>query len=122
MDEFPNLKCGLCGTPLRHNSEYGEYCPNTNCKNAPIIEDELITDSKQLFSEESLKSLRGVPTHKIIFGTESKGRVVAEIPINVHRKDAENIVKELVDILKYGKEYARSVGLDVQGRGEKSDG
>jgi len=122
MDEFPNLKCGLCGTPLRHNSEYGEYCPNMNCKNAPIIEDELITNSKQLFSEESLKSLRGVPTHKIIFGTESKGRVVAEIPINVHRKDAENIVKELVDILKYGKEYARSVGLDVQGRGEKSDG
>lgn len=122
MDE---KKCQICGFAICSDSAIGVYCTNPKCRYGLLDESDITASESQntnLFSEESLKSLRGVPCNEIIFGSESKGRIRAVIPVHIPRKNAENIIKELVDILKYGKDYARSIGLDVSGRGEKNDG
>jgi len=111
-------KCELCGFPTKTDEEYGTHCTNEQCNNAALKE-EISHDG--LLTEEKLKSLRGVPTHKIIFGTESRGRICAEIPIHYTKSQSKDLVKSLIDVLAESMMYAKEKGIDTSPiRGKKN--
>lgn len=65
------------------------------------------------YSEEKMKSIRGIPVNRIIIGSESKGRVEISIPIFVTYEEQKKIIDQQLSLLEYTKALIQEKNLDI---------
>ena len=65
------------------------------------------------YTEEKLKSIRGVPVNRIIIGSESKGRLEISVPIFVSKEEQKLIIDQQLDLLEYAKHEIERRKIDM---------
>jgi hypothetical protein len=109
-----NSKCSCGGTYVQVEGLEGYYC---DCCGGykEIIESHDFAESnfKPDYSEEKLKSIRGIPVNRIIIGSESKGRVEISIPIFVSYDEQKKIIEQQLSLLEYTKAQILEKNLDI---------
>ena len=65
------------------------------------------------FTDDKLKSVRGVPVNRIIIGSESKGRLEITAPIFLSFEEQKRLVDQQIALLEYTKSQIAEKGLDI---------
>ena len=65
------------------------------------------------FTDDKLKSVRGVPVNRIIIGSESKGRLEITGPIFLSFEEQNRLVDQQIALLEYTKSQIAEKGLDI---------
>lgn len=117
LNSFPSIegnsmiKCNCGGTFRPIEGLNGLWCDNPDCgAYRDGVEQKSVESS---YTEDKLKSIRGVPVNRIIIGSESKGRLEISIPIFVSREEQKALIEQQLDLLQYTKEQIASRGLDI---------
>ena len=111
-----NSKCSCGGTFIHIEGLEGYQC---DCCGAYVealnqgFSDTLESSFKPDYSEEKMKSIRGVPVNRIIIGSESKGRVEISIPIFVTYDEQKKIIDQQLALLEYTKAQILEKNLDI---------
>lgn len=111
------LKCPKCGKPMviKEGLE-GVFCEDEKCgyysPDTPSQAD-IITDVKQIFSEDRLKPLRGVPCDTFIVGSETKGRLQIQIPVGCSKTERRLVIDSALDDMEYLKSEIDKRQLDI---------
>lgn len=95
----------------------GLFCPDKECgyyeERAGISKQDFLLTPSEVFSEEKVKSVRGVPCNQICLGSETKGRLVIQIPCNAQDSERKMLIETAVNDLKYTKECIEKAGIDI---------
>ena len=105
-----NAKCSCGGSFVQIEGLEGYQCDNCGAYVDSIGDSK---DFKPDYSEEKMKSIRGVPVNRIIIGSESKGRVEISIPIFVSFEDQKKIIDQQLTLLEYTKAKILEKNLDI---------
>lgn len=105
------IKCNCGGTFLPEDGLNGLFCD----KCGAYMEMDTTTDTRveKTYTEEKLKAIRGVPVNRIIFGSESKGRVEISVPIFASKEEQKILIDQQLSLLQYAKQEAERMGLDI---------
>lgn len=105
------IKCNCGGTFLPEDGLNGLFCD----KCGAYMELDTIADTRveKTYTEEKLKAIRGVPVNRIIFGSESKGRVEISVPIFASKEEQKILIDQQLSLLQYAKQEAERMGLDI---------
>lgn len=106
-----NNKCACGGTFVHIDGLEGYQCDNCGA-----YRDSLWDDSESFkpdYSEEKMKSIRGIPVNRITIGSESKGRVEISIPIFVTFEEQKEIINQQLSLLEYTKAQILERNLDI---------
>lgn len=120
------IKCPNCGKSLviKEGLE-GLWCPDPKCgyydPSDPSSEDILATgNAKEIFSEDRVKHLRGVPMDIFTIGSEAKGRIQIQIPCGCTKAERRFLINNAIDDLEYLKNTIDEKHLDIySSRGKK---
>lgn len=85
----------------------GYYTPDTPSQS------DIVTDAKQIFSEDRVKYLRGVPCDVFTIGSETKGRIQIQIPVGSSKAERRLIIDSVLDDLEYLKAEIDKRELDI---------
>lgn len=109
-------KC-ICGGTFREEEGLeGMFCDVCGAFKPPSISDKMITINRAVeksYTEDKLKSIRGVPVNRIIIGSESKGRLEISVPIFVSKEEQKLLIDQQLDLLEYAKHEIDRRKLDV---------
>lgn len=109
-----NSKCSCGGTYVHIEGLEGYQCDCCgDYKDALDLSDFTVPSFKPDYSEEKMKSIRGVPVNRIIIGSESKGRVEISIPIFVSYEEQKKIIEQQLSLLEYTKSLILEKNLDI---------
>ena len=89
-DGLEGLFCNKCGAYMKYESA-----------------------TKDLYSDDKLKSIRGVPVNRIILGSESKGRIEVSVPMYASWAEQKALIDQQLLLLKYAKKKAEQMDLDI---------
>lgn len=118
------LKCPKCGKQMviKEGLE-GSFCEDDKCGYfSPEIpsQADIMTDAKQIFSEDRVKYLRGVPCDVFVIGSETKGRIQIQIPVGSSKAERRLVIDSALDDLQYLKDEIDKRKLDIYStRGKK---
>lgn len=108
------MKCTKCGGRLERIDELeGSWCMDCNEHHDIELEntqDDLI---RRMYSEDRLKAIRGVPTNRMKMGSETKGRIEVEWPINAEFDEIKAKIDQSVEAMAYFKRRVEENGLDI---------
>lgn len=105
------IKCNCGGTFLPEDGLNGLFCDKCGAyMELDATEDVRVEKS---YTEEKLKAIRGVPVNRIIFGSESKGRVEISVPIFASKEEQKILIDQQLSLLQYAKQEAERMGLDI---------
>lgn len=126
MTARTKFKCPKCGNFLvKMDGLTGLFCSDKECgyfEEREVIPSDLLVTPSDIFSEERVKSLRGVPCNKIVLGSETKGRIEIQIPCNASDVDRRTLIEQAVADLKYTKQCIENSGMDIySARGKKNE-
>lgn len=115
MMKMQSNKCNCGGTFVQIEGLEGYQC---DCCGAYVdnifqSEDLITTKFAPDYSEEKLKSIRGIPVNRIIIGSESKGRVEISVPIFVSYEDQKKLINQQLSLLEYTKAQILERNLDI---------
>lgn len=108
------MKCTECNGILERVGELeGSWC--TECGKHFDIEIEDTPDVlvRRMYSEDRLKSIRGVPTNRMKIGSETKGRIEVEWPINAEFEEIQAKIDQSVRAMAYFKRKVEEHDLDI---------
>lgn len=71
------------------------------------------SDPTRDYSEDKLKSIRGIPVNRFIIGSESKGRIEISLPIFLSVDEQKKIIEQQLDLLKFTKEKIKNDDIDI---------
>lgn len=94
------MKCKECGGDLRHiDGLEGSWCIECDTHHDVELDKESpnVVIGK-MFSEERIRSIRGVPTNRFSIGSETRGRIELNWPINSSREEIDTYIKENLDL------------------------
>lgn len=101
----------------------GVFCEDDKCGYfSPEIpsQADIMTDAKQIFSEDRVKYLRGVPCDVFVIGSETKGRIQIQIPVGSSKAERRLVIDSALDDLEYLKDEIDKRKLDIYStRGKK---
>lgn len=103
------MKCVCGGTYIHMDDSESLFCD----KCGEWAEDEAPRVKGSVFSEARLKPLRGVPTNTFSCGSETKGRLQIQIPINATDAEKKEIIDSAIDSLKYILDEVKRKELDI---------
>lgn len=105
------IKCNCGGTFLPEDGLNGLFCDKCGAyMELDTTEDVRVEKS---YTEEKLKAIRGVPVNRIIFGSESKGRLEISVPIFASKEEQKILIDQQLSLLQYAKQEAERMGLDI---------
>lgn len=93
VEGLDGYSCDKCGMFVESTTEFEPFSPD--------------------YSEEKLKSIRGVPVNRITIGSESKGRIEVSIPIFVTLEEQKEIINQQLSLLEYTKAQIQERDLDI---------
>lgn len=104
------LRCNKCGTVL-------------SCDTSKIdTEDAPGLDLSAIYSEDRLKSIRGVPMSSLSIGTPSKGAINIIFPPFCTVEEQHALIDAELEVLRHAKDKVQSLGLDIySSRGKKDE-
>lgn len=102
-------KCTCGGTFQRIEGLEGYTCDVCGAYRDTLIDTLYQPD----YSEEKMKSIRGIPVNRIIIGSESKGRVEISIPIFVPFEEQKEIINQQLMLMEYTKAQILERNLDI---------
>lgn len=105
-----NNKCSCGGTFSRIEGLEGYTCDTCGAYRETLWETENYHPD---YSEEKLKTIRGVPVNRIIIGSESKGRIEVSVPIFVTYEEQKEIINQQLSLLEYTKAQILERNLDI---------
>lgn len=110
-----NSKCSCGGTFVHIEGLEGYQCDCCGAYRDSIdgFSESVESNFKPDYSEEKMKSIRGVPVNRIIIGSESKGRVEISIPIFVTYEEQKKIIDLQLSLLEYTKAQILEKNLDI---------
>lgn len=108
------MRCTKCNGRLEKIEDLeGSWCEDCN----EHYNFELGTTSdtliRSMYSEERLKSIRGVPTNRMKMGSETKGRIEVEWPINAEYDEIKAKIDQSVEAMAYFKRKVEEHNLDI---------
>lgn len=108
-------KCICGGTFRREEGLEGLFCDTCGAfRDSPPPQTLTIDKAvEKTYTEDKLKSIRGVPVNRIIIGSESKGRLEISVPIFVSKEEQKLIIDQQLDLLEYAKHEIDRRKLDV---------
>lgn len=108
------MKCSCGGTFLREEGLNGFFCDRCGAY-SDSVPDNNDSESRveKSYTEEKLKAIRGVPVNRIIFGSESKGRVEISVPIFASKEEQKQLIDQQLSLLQYAKQEAERRNLDI---------
>lgn len=108
-------KCSCGGTYTHIEGLEGYQCDRCGAYVDDIGFSAYVTDReyKPDYSEEKMKTIRGVPVNRITIGSESKGRVEISIPIFVTFEEQKKIINQQLSLLEYTKAQILERDLDI---------
>jgi hypothetical protein len=121
------LKCPKCkGNLVIKDGLDGLFCENESCKywvDKTPSQEELLTNTSEMFSEDRVKHLRGVPMIQMTIGSEVKGRISIQMPCSCTKAERRTLINEYLDDLQYLKSAVEERGLDIYSSrgGKKND-
>ena len=101
IEGLEGYQCDVCGAYVDSLTEYPDFLSELTVEKVPE------------YTEEKLKSIRGIPVNRIIIGSESKGRVEVSIPIFVSFEDQKKIIRQQLSLLEYTKNLILEKNLDI---------
>lgn len=108
------VKCSCGGYFSKIEGLDGYFCEKCNAHIDEIPEDpDMPTTMSELYSEDNLRTLRGVPHTTYTCGSETKGRVCIQVPANASRAQTDKIIQERLESLKYMLELAKDLNLNI---------
>lgn len=111
------LKCPKCGKQMLIKEGLdGVFCEDDKCgyySDETPSQADIVTDARQIFSEDRVKYLRGVPCDVFIIGSETKGRIQVQIPVGSSKAERRLIIDSALDDLQYLKNEIDKRGLDI---------
>lgn len=105
------IKCNCGGTFLPEDGLNGLFCDK--CGAYMELDTTADTRVEKTYTEEKLKAIRGVPVNRIIFGSESKGRLEISVPIFASKEEQKILIDQQLSLLQYAKQEAERMGLDI---------
>lgn len=130
MTTLTTIPCPNCGKAMVVKSEFdGVWCTNPECirlgrdwLDREPKPSEIVSSPSDIFSEERTKHLRGVPVQSMTIGSETKGRIVVQIPCSATKEESKFLIDCALDNMQYLKEQIISRGLDIYtSRGKKEN-
>ena len=108
-------KCVCGGTFRKEEGLEGMFCDVCGAfKPSPLSPFPTIDKAvEKSYTEDKLKSIRGVPVNRIIIGSESKGRLEISVPIFVSKEEQKLLIDQQLDLLEYAKHEIDRRKLDV---------
>lgn len=92
----------------------GLWCPDDKC--GYFVEhtfDDASVNPDNIFSEERVRPLRGVPMDTFCIGSEVKGRIQVQIPCGCTKEERRFLIQNAVDDLEFMKTYIAEKNLDI---------
>lgn len=114
------MKC-KCGGIFRKLPDLdGMYCDKCDeYTDIQIVEDGNV-DIESIYDPERAKQFRGTPMTEICLGSETYGRVKANIPVYCTKEEAKSLINMQLDYLSYLKDEVERRNLDIfSKRGKK---
>lgn len=108
-------RCICGGTFHKEEGLEGLFCDTCGAfKDSPQLQIPTIDRAvEKSYTEEKLKSIRGVPVNRIIIGSESKGRLEISVPIFVSKEEQKLIIDQQLDLLEYAKHEIERRKIDM---------
>ena len=104
------LRCDRCGAVLS-----GDTAKIDNSDSSGL-------DLSTLYSEERLRSIRGVSMSSLTIGTPSKGAISIIFPPFCTIEEQHALIYAELSVLKYAKDRVGELGLDIySSRGKKDE-
>ena len=101
-------KCSCGGTYERIEGLEGLWC-DTCGANVP----DFTRGVESSFTDDKLKSVRGVPVNRIIISSESKGMLEITAPIFLSFDEQKRLIDQQIALLEYTKSQIQAKNLDI---------
>lgn len=106
------MKCSCGGEFKIIEGMEGTFC-DTCGNHSDLTDTQMVQDVTSKYTEENLKSVRGVPVNRLIVGSESKGRLEISIPIFISHLEQKAIITQQLDLLEYTLNEVKNRGMDI---------
>lgn len=106
--------CECGGTFEKIEGLEGMFCNKCNAytPDEPTSTDKTF-EMSSIYSEERLKSIRGVPHSTISIGSETKGRLQVMIPAYCTPSERKYLIDSNIDSLQYALSEIKKRGIDI---------
>ena len=109
-----SAKCSCGGYFSKIEGLDGYFCEKCNAHIDSLPEEKMMSETMtDLYSEDNLRTLRGVPHTTYTCGSETKGRVCIQVPANASKEQTDSIIRERLESLKYMLDMARDLNLNI---------
>ena len=106
------MKCSCGGVFEKVEGMEGYFCDTCNCFREDTFDDSVL-DVTKMYTEDKLKSIRGVPVNRITIGSESKGRLEISFPIFVSKEEQKALISQQLDLLEFTISEIKNRNIDI---------